>query len=191
MRGTHCVAVKFVVGAFLAATLLSDSRRLSSQEPGASAAERDKQFDELAVESDYLQKAANVLRKVVHLVKPAVVHIDSKHDDSGRYGRHSIEEAGSGTIIQYKDRFYILTNRHVVKDASAEAIVIKLADGREINPTRIWMDKPTDIAVLAVDAKNLVAARIGNTGDLDIGDFVIAVGSPFGLSHSVTFGIVS
>jgi serine protease Do len=187
------VRVKIVVGALLAAALLSNSRPLIAQSGGSgtSASERDKEFDELAVESDYLQKAANVLRKVVHLVKPAVVHIDSKHDDSGRFGKHSIEEAGSGTIIQYRDRYYVLTNRHVVKDAPAEAIAIKLADGREINPTRIWMDKPTDIAVMAVDAKNLVPARIGNTADLEIGDFVIAVGSPFGLSHSVTFGIVS
>ncbi len=161
-------------------------------EPVATSAERAKQYDELAVESEHLQREANVLRKAVHLAKPTVVHIDSEHaDSSSRYGRKPIEEAGSGTIIEHKGRFYVVTNRHVIKGATPENIKIKLADGREINPVKILADPQTDIAVLAVDAPRLVAARIGNSDDVDIGDFVMAMGSPFGLSHSVTFGIIS
>src|SRR5215471_7627644 len=106
MRGMKlCVPGSYLAGALAAGLLLACSQPVVAQSGSSDASttererqfrekvERDKQFDELAVESDYLQKAANVLRKVVHLVKPAVVHIDSKHDDSGRFGKHSIEEA--------------------------------------------------------------------------------------------------
>ncbi len=161
-------------------------------EPQPSPEERAKQFDELATESASLQREANVLRKVVQLAKPTVVHIDSEHNDSGsHYGRKPVEEAGSGTIIEHNGKFYVITNRHVVKGATEDSIKIKLADGREINPARIMTDSATDIAVLAVDTPGLVSARLGNSDEIDIGDFVLAVGSPFGLSHSVTFGIIS
>jgi serine protease Do len=99
--------------------------------------------------------------------------------------------AGSGTIIQHNDKFYVLTNRHVIKGAAIESIKIKLADGREITPSRILADPATDIAVLAIQGAGLVPARIGSSNDVEIGDFVLAVGSPFGLSHSITFGIIS
>lgn len=161
-------------------------------EPVPTPAERAKQYDELATESAHLQREANVLRKAVQLAKPTVVHIDSEHSEAAaKYGRKPVEEAGSGTIIEHGGKFYVLTNRHVVKGAAAEAIKIKLADGREINPVHIWMDPPTDIAVMEIDAPRIVAAKIGNSDEIDIGDFVLAVGSPFGLSHSVTFGIIS
>jgi serine protease Do len=159
------------------------------EEPEPSAEQIDKQYAELAAESEHLQRQANVLRKVSQVAKPTVVHIDSEH--AGRYPRGQVEEAGSGTIIKYRDRFYVLTNRHVVKGATAEKIKIKLADGRVISPVRIWADLYTDVAVIAVDAPRLVPARLGNSDNIDVGDFVLAVGSPFGLSHSVTFGIIS
>jgi serine protease Do len=161
------------------------------KDPEPSTEQRDKQYAELAAESEHLQRQANVLRKVVQVAKPSVVHIDSEHESAGRYPRRQVEEAGSGTVIQYRDRFYVLTNRHVVKGATADKIKIKFADGRVIAPVRIWADPLTDIAVVAVDAPRLVPARIGNSNEIDIGDFVLAVGSPFGLSHSVTFGIIS
>ena len=136
---------------------LARSAAAQSSDVEQSPAERAKLYDQLAGESEYLQKAANVLRKAVHLTKPTVVHIDSEHKDpGGRYGRRSVEEAGSGTIFQYNDKFYVLTNRHVVKDSPTEAIKIRLADGREINPTRVWMDAPTDIAILSVQAPGLI-----------------------------------
>jgi serine protease Do len=159
------------------------------EEPEPSAEQLDKQYAELAAESEHLQRQANILRKVSQVAKPSVVHIDSEH--AGRYPRGQVEEAGSGTIIKYRDRFYVLTNRHVIKGATAEKIKIKLADGRVINPARIWADPYTDVAVIVVDAPRLVPARIGDSDEIDVGDFVLAVGSPFGLSHSVTFGIIS
>jgi serine protease Do len=158
---------------------------------GPTAEQRAKDYDDLSAEAEHLQSQANVLRKVVHLVKPTVVHIDSVHKDPTHYMKHPEEDAGSGTIFQYNDKYYVLTNRHVVKDSTNDSITIKLADGRELHPTRIMADPKTDIAVLAVQGQPLVPTRMGNSHDVEVGDFVLAIGSPFGLSHSVTFGIVS
>ncbi|MEX2560528.1 MAG: trypsin-like peptidase domain-containing protein, partial [Pirellulales bacterium] len=98
---------------------------------------------------------------------------------------------GSGVVIEIKAKLYELTNRHVIKDAEPADIVISLADGRDLSPVRVWEDAETDVAVMSVSAPGLVAARLGNSDLVEIGDFVVAVGSPFGLSHSVTYGIIS
>jgi serine protease Do len=135
-----------------------------------------------------------VLKTVVKLVRPTVVHIEADKTDlaSARLGRKGqVEEAGSGCIIKLKSQHYVLTNRHVIRDAIVKNIRVRLADDRQFNPTRVWSDPETDIAVLAVNAPGLIASRLGNSDEVDIGDFVLAVGSPFGLSHSITFGIVS
>jgi serine protease Do len=157
------------------------------------AEERAQQYRELAAEVSHLEKQGMVLRKVVSFVKPTVVHIDAEKTDTlnTRSRNRFVEEAGSGTIIQMNNRFYVLTNRHVVKAAPTKSIKIKLFDGRVINPTSVWSDAETDIAVMAVNSDGLVPAQLGDSDQVDIGDFVLAVGSPFGLSHSVTFGIVS
>jgi serine protease Do len=152
--------------------------------------DRNRQLDELAAEVSALEKQGILLRKLVRLSTPSVVHIEAEKSPS-RPSRRTLEEAGSGVIIDMEGRDYIITNRHVVQDAPLPNIKIKLADGRVLHPTRKWDDPQTDIAVLAVTAKDLVPARLGNSDTVDIGDFVLAVGSPFGLSHSVTFGIIS
>jgi serine protease Do len=157
--------------------------------------ERAKQYNDLAAEVEHLEQQAMALRKVAHFVKPTVVHIDAERIDSfNTRGKRvaTVEDAGSGTIVEYKGKYYILTNRHVVKSAaSMRTIKIKLADGRTITPSAVWSDPATDIAIMAVTADGLVPAKVGDSDKLDVGDFVLAVGSPFGLSHSVTFGIVS
>ncbi len=154
---------------------------------------RDQRYAELRREVETLEVFSKVLKKVVGLVRPTVVHIESEHGDDGtvRSGQRPTEETGSGVLIERDDKFYVMTNRHVIKHSSLQKIRIKLADGRVVNPTKVWADKGTDLAVMAVSAKNLVAARLGDSNELDIGDFVVAVGSPFGLSQSVTFGIIS
>jgi serine protease Do len=158
------------------------------------AAARDQLYETLAREGAAVERQSNVLKTVVKLVRPTVVHIEAeKNDASGvRFGRKGqIEEAGSGSIVKINGRDYVLTNRHVIKGADVKKIKIRLDDDRQINPTRVWSDPETDIAVMAVSAPGLTAARVGNSDQLEIGDFVLAVGSPFGLSHSITFGIVS
>src|SRR3989304_1606671 len=102
-----------------------------------------------------------------------------------------IEEAGSGIIVQFGSQDYVLTNRHVIRHSSRELVQIHLADGRVLQPERIWSDEETDVAALAVRATGLVPARLGDSDALEAGDFVLAIGSPFGLSQSVTRGIVS
>jgi serine protease Do len=141
-----------------------------------------------------LQSQAIVLKTVAKLIGPSVVHLeaDTVRRSSADYNRgRRGEEAGSGVIIQWQGKFYALTNRHVIQGAAADAIRINLADGRQIHPLRVLDDVETDVAVLPLDARKLVAAPLGNSDRLETGDFVLAVGSPFGLSHSVTFGIIS
>ena len=153
---------------------------------------RDKAYDDLAQEVQSLERQGMLLRKVVALVKPAVVHIESEHgNEPPRPGRKPAEETGSGVVIELAGKMYVLTNRHVIKHSPISKINIKLADGRHVTPSKQWSDPGTDVAVLAMSAKDLTPARIGDSAKLDIGDFVLAIGSPFGLSHSVTFGIIS
>lgn len=94
----------------------------------------------------------------------------------------------SGVIINAKNG-YILTNAHVVDEA--EVITIALSDGRHFRAKLIGMDKPSDVAVLKINAKNLTAMKLGNSSDLNVGDYVAAIGNPFGLNQTVTSGIIS
>lgn len=132
------------------------------------------------------------LRQLVQLAQPSVVHIEAKKSsgDSGR-GASMIEEAGAGVIIRVGDRLAVMTNRHVIVDSQVENIMIQLHDGRFFRPTDTRMDRDSDIAVLYVDQSDLIPARVGDSDQVEVGDFVVAVGSPFGLSHSVSYGIVS
>ena len=94
---------------------------------------------------------------------------------------------GSGVIV--REDGYILTNNHVVKGASVLEVV--LSDDRKMEAKVIGTDERTDLAVLKIDATGLVAAKLGSSGDMEVGDWVIAIGSPFGLAQTVTAGIVS
>lgn len=97
------------------------------------------------------------------------------------------ESLGSGFIISSDG--YILTNRHVV--ANADSVRVHLPDHRSFNAKVVGMDKVYDIAVLKVDATGLPTVSIGNSNDLKPGQWVLAIGSPYGLDHSVSAGIVS
>ena len=152
--------------------------------------DRDRLFREVAEDVAALERQGNVLKKVVVLAQPSVVHIDAKKVNDG-IGRKTVEEAGSGVVVEYGGKNYVLTNRHVIKHATLDNIHIRLASGQEVFPIRVWADLETDVAAMAVDTPNVVPARLGDSSTVEIGDFVLAVGSPFGLSHSVTYGIIS
>jgi len=154
---------------------------------------REQLYQQLYRDVAELERHGNVLKTVVKLVGPTVVHIEARRTEGSRvYGRsRTIEEAGSGVLVELGAKIYVLTNRHVVRDAPMASIDIGLGDGRKIHPTKVWTDRDTDVAVMSVDAPNLVACRVGDSDKIEIGDFVVAVGSPFGLSHSVTYGIIS
>jgi len=154
---------------------------------------RDQLYLQLYGEVEELERHGNVLKKVVRLVSPTVVHIEARRTEGNRsYGRsRTVEEAGSGVVVEFDNKFYVLTNRHVIRDAPLGSINIGLSDGRRLNPVRVWSDRDTDIAVMALEATGLIGARLGDSDKVEPGDFVVAVGSPFGLSHSVTYGIIS
>jgi serine protease Do len=94
---------------------------------------------------------------------------------------------GSGFIISQDG--YVLTNAHVVEGASE--VTVKLTDGREFKAKTVGADRRSDIATLKIDATGLPAARIGKPEEVRVGDWVAAIGSPFGFENSVTAGIVS
>ncbi len=96
--------------------------------------------------------------------------------------------SGSGVIIDAKHG-YILTNHHVI-DKAAE-ITVTLKDKREVTAKLLGSDEGTDIALLKIDADNLTELPIGDSNDMKVGDYVVAVGNPFGLTQSVTSGIIS
>ena len=98
------------------------------------------------------------------------------------------QSAGSGVIVDAA-RGFILTNNHVIKDA--EQIIITLKDRRQFPAKLVGTDPGTDIAVLQVSAPGLTALRIGDSDTLLVGDYVIAIGNPFGIGQTVTSGIVS
>lgn len=108
-------------------------------------------------------------------------------DDGGGSSRE-IASAGSGVIVD-AERGYILTNHHVVGDA--DAIQISLIDGSVHDAEIVGSDPATDIAVIKVDAEGLTEMSIGDSTSARVGDFVIAIGNPFGLGHTVTSGIIS
>jgi len=98
------------------------------------------------------------------------------------------QSAGSGVIFDAKNG-YIVTNAHVVDNATE--ITVTLQDGRDLAATVVGSDVPSDIAVLKVPPDSLIEVALGDSTRLEVGDFVVAIGNPFGLQHTVTSGIVS
>ncbi len=148
------------------------------------------------------------LAPLVDEVSPAVVNIatsatvDAKQNplmqhpffrrffDQGEMPQRQrrVQSLGSGVIVNAQ-KGYILTNHHVI--ANADEIKVGLNDERTFKAEVIGSDPDTDIAVIQIDAENLHAVSMGDSGDLRTGDYVVALGNPFGLNHTVTTGIVS
>jgi len=177
-----------VCGVVLGSALSPGFRSAVHADPSEDAVAR---FDhELAREAAGLQQFSRVLSKIAAAATQSVVHIQSERRTASR-GR--VEETGSGVIMssQKKPGYYVVTNRHVIDGAGLEEISIQLHDGRELHPEKVWTDAATDIAVMKINAAQLVPARWADSNDIDIGHLVLAMGSPFGLSRSVTLGIIS
>jgi len=98
------------------------------------------------------------------------------------------EDLGSGIIVD-AEHGYIITNAHVIKDATAITVILK--DGRSMQAKVIGYDTPSDIAVIQIKAKRLSQLTFGDSDKLQVGDFVCAIGSPFGLEQTVTSGVIS
>ncbi len=170
-----------------------------------SAAEQLARLDE-NVELVKLSDTSRAFRLVAKRIGPSVVHIDVEHpvertnpmawDDFGfrmppGHPREQAQGQGSGVIVDAKEG-YVLTNDHVVH--GADSIQVKLSDGRTIDHEHVHVvgyDELTDMALLKLDADGLVQAEWGDSEQLEVGDWVLAVGNPYGLDRTVTSGIVS
>lgn len=104
-----------------------------------------------------------------------------------RRRRGKVQDLGSGFVVDKNG--VILTNNHVVE--GADAVQVKLFDEREFPGKVVGTDPHTDIAVVRIDSKNLHPLSLGDSEGMDVGDWVVAIGNPFGLSHTVSAGIVS
>jgi S1-C subfamily serine protease len=123
--------------------------------------------------SDSSRAFINAIKRV----KPAVVRVNV-----GTRGAN-----GSGVIVSPDG--YILTNNHVA--SAANELSVKLTDGRQLTARRIGVDPRTDLALIKIEAQNLPYATLGDSSKLEQGEWVIAIGSPFGLEQTMTVGIVS
>ena len=178
------------VAVFAADTLVMRPARGQVAAESLSASERDSLLAQLKRDAVELERSSRVVKTVVRLVGPSVVHIEVEKS-SGYRRSQQVEEAGSGVVTRMNDRTYVLTNRHVIQGADLADVQVFLNDGRRLTPKIKWDDPGTDVAVLAVEENDLLPCRLGDSDLVEIGDFVLAVGSPFGLSHSVTYGIIS
>ena len=188
MRGRHSVVAALVF-------LLVATNAVSSfaQQRGRTDEETDRLYKELAVQVRDIERESHVLVKVARIVSPAVVHIQAVKQRDRSFFRGPVEETGSGVIVKVGTpaALYVLTNRHVVEGATISGISIHLSDSRVIHPSRVWEDRLSDIALLQISDSEVPYARLGDSGKLEIGSRVLAFGSPFGLSRSVTHGIIS
>lgn len=156
---------------------------------------RSTSFDDISTEDKkYIVPEGINFVKASREVVPAVVHITNSQVSSGRYGRlfrrgdrRMRQSTGSGVIIS--EDGYIVTNNHVVENA--DQLEVRLDDNRRIQAELIGTDPDTDLALIKVDAGSLPFVDFGDSDQIDIGEWVLAVGNPFDLNNTVTAGIVS
>ncbi len=152
-------------------------------------------------------ESSRSLAPMLELVTPAVVNISTEgrkvvrenpifsdpffrefFDFPVRPRARKMQSLGSGVIVD-ADRGLVLTNAHVI--ANAQKIKVTLRDGREFDASLVGSDPETDVAVVMIKAENLLAIKFSDSDKLRVGDFVVAIGNPFGLGQTVTSGIVS
>lgn len=131
-------------------------------------------------------------------VMPAVVNVSAQgslppnvliqNNASGRAQPRHFESMGSGVIVDAKNA-YVLTNAHLLR--ATQSVTVTLSDGRILKAKLVGTDPASDIAVLKIDAQHLTAIPLGNSDQLKVGQFVAAIGNPFGLNQTVTSGIIS
>ncbi len=197
-----------VFGAVLASTLLvvAGPACTSSSPPAAAAAPAPRRAEPAPAPAPAAAPTLTQgLAPIVTRARPAIVTImvrrPASEDDlsplapllgllpRGQGGGFAPEMRGEGSGVVVRADGVILTNRHVVNGATQVDVV--LTDGRKLTGKVLGFDEPTDIAVVKVATRDLPVVPFGDSSTLQIGDFTLAIGSPFGLGQSVTFGIVS
>ena len=183
----------------------SYSQALSNQglEQASELSNRQQEYELLASQMRPWEEQNRLLRKAVRLVSPTVVHIEATKEEpvqevsldsrleKSKVRTKRVEEAGASLVIEVQGRHYVLTNRHVIQSAQIPDIRVETYDGVPLQIVKITEDPSTDLAVIDVGRSDLAACRLGDSRTLEVGEHVFAVGSPFGLNHSVSLGIVS
>lgn len=181
---------------------------LTRAELRAKADQASEELDRLDQKAELVKLAdtSKAFRLVAQRIEPSVVHIDTtqhvqlRRNGSGDewglqlpFGSRRFEAQGQGSgVVVDAENGYVLTNLHVVQNA--DRVQVKLSDGRTITDDSIEVvgsDVLTDLAVLRLHAGDLTAATWGDSHKLEVGDWVLAVGNPYGLDRTVTCGIVS
>ncbi|WP_437895053.1 S1C family serine protease [Sorangium sp. So ce124] len=129
---------------------------------------------------------APLARRADPAVATVKARVERQQQPGGR--RRTVAE-GLGTAFVYDPEGFLLTNNHVIEGATD--ILVSFVDGRDIKATVIGRDKHTDVAVLKVEEKGLPSLPLGDSDTIEVGDWVVAIGNPFGLSHTVSAGILS
>lgn len=157
--------------------------------PTARAVSAEGEADSVPSDARALIDSGNHIAQISARVMPSAVHIQAVRVENER----KVEETGSGVIMrsQTVKGLFVITNNHVVRGAEMPAIDVVLADGSTVHPLRVYRDIESDIAIMQIPDGGQPTARWGDSNQLEIGHFVLALGSPFGLSQSVTMGIVS
>jgi S1-C subfamily serine protease len=142
--------------------------------------------------TDQVSTTEAVAAKVI----PSVVGITSvgtREVEVFPFGTYNNREGGVGTGIIVDESGYILTNSHVVMDGDVDTITVLLPDGRDVQGDVLWNERVLDLAIVKVDASNLIAAELGDSDEINIGSYVAAIGNPMGLDFrsSVSQGVVS
>ncbi|MEC8475501.1 MAG: trypsin-like peptidase domain-containing protein, partial [Planctomycetota bacterium] len=153
--------------------------------------------EQFLAQAEGLSKA---FRNVAEAIRPSVVSISTRQISSRSGMSRSYREffgmprepesaSGMGSGVIVRPEGYILTNNHVVE--GADELNVELADGRKVRGEIVGTDPQTDLAVIKIDLPGIQAAPFGNSDEVQVGDWVVAIGSPFGLDQTVTSGIIS
>ncbi len=129
---------------------------------------------------------APLARRADPAVATVKARVERQQHPGGR--RRTVAE-GLGTAFVYDPEGFLLTNNHVIEGATD--ILVSFVDGRDIKATVVGRDKHTDVAVLKVEDQGLPSLPLGDSDTMEVGDWVVAIGNPFGLSHTVSAGILS
>jgi serine protease Do len=180
--------LRFVVPYFAEQIQYAITRgRQRAEYEGAGKALELLQLDRLSHAYQLVSK--RVAPSVVNIHISSVVEVPRSDDLAALFGPRLREALGQGSGVIVDSAGYVLTNNHVV--ANATQIQVVLADGRMVDARIIGLDPLTDLAVLKVNAEQLIPAEWGDSEQIQVGALVWAVGSPYGLQHSVTGGILS
>ena len=140
-----------------------------------------------------LMQMSERFEAIARQMSPTVVYVEAaKPARSGK--SQPLEESGSGVIVRWPGQStpLVLTNNHVIAQATSDHITVNLSDGKLLHPTRVWTDPESDVAVLRIEAGSEVqSAVLGDSSQVRVGQWVLAFGSPFGLNQTVTHGIIS